>query len=125
MLRSSRHVRVEVDGTVVADSHRPLLLVETGLPPRWYVPRADVRFNLLIPTDTTSTCPYKGVASYFTLRLGDGEYEDLAWSYAAPWPECPKIEQAICFFNERVDLTVDGEGQERPQTHWMTTVEDR
>jgi uncharacterized protein (DUF427 family) len=125
VLRSSRHVRVEVDGEVLAETDRPLLLIETCLPPRWYVPRADVRFDVLTPTDTESTCPYKGVASYFTARVGDTEYEDIAWSYVAPWPECPKIEQAVCFFNERVDLTVDGEDQERPQTHWMTTVEDR
>jgi len=125
VLRSSRHVTVELDGTVVAETHRPLLLLETGLPARWYVPRADVRFDLLMPTDTASTCPYKGVASYFTARIGDTEYEDIAWSYVAPWPECPKIEQAICFFNERVDLSVDGVDQERPQTHWMKGVEDR
>ena len=104
---------------------RPLLLVETGLPSRWYVPRADVRFDVLAPTDTQSTCPYKGVASYFTATIGDAEYEDIAWSYVAPFPECPKIEQAVCFFNERVDLTVDGVEQERPVTHWGRTVEDR
>jgi uncharacterized protein (DUF427 family) len=125
VLRSSRHVRVELERTVLADTRRPLLLIETGLPPRWYVPRGDVRFELLTPTNTESTCPYKGVASYFTAMVGDREYEDIAWSYVAPWPECPKIEQAVCFFNERVDLTVDGESQERPRTHWARTVEDR
>jgi uncharacterized protein (DUF427 family) len=125
VLRSSRHVTVGIDGEVVAETTRPLLLLETGLPPRWYVPRADVRLDLLTPTDTTSTCPYKGMASYFTVRVDGTEHEDVAWSYVAPWPECPKIEQAICFFNERVDMTVDGEDQERPRTHWMTSVEDR
>jgi uncharacterized protein (DUF427 family) len=124
VLRSSRHVRVEIDGTVVAETERPLLLLETGLPARWYVPRADVRFDRLTPTDTTSTCPYKGNASYFTATVGDALYEDVAWSYVTPIPECPKIEQAVCFFNERVDLTVDGESQERPETHWSKTVED-
>jgi uncharacterized protein (DUF427 family) len=118
VLRSSRHVRVELDGEVVADTHRPLLLVETGLPSRWYVPRADVRFDLLRPTETSTTCPYKGDASYFSAVIGDTEHEDIAWSYVTPIPECPKIEQGICFFNERVDLTVDGELQERPETHW-------
>jgi uncharacterized protein (DUF427 family) len=125
VLRSSRHVRVELDGTVVADTHRPLMLIETGLPVRWYVPRGDVRFDLLAPTDTQSTCPYKGVASYFTATIGDAVYEDVAWSYVTPIPECPKVEQAVCFFNERVDLTVDGERQKRPKTHWAETVEDR
>jgi uncharacterized protein (DUF427 family) len=127
VLRSSRHVRVELDGEVVAETDRPLLLLETGLPPRWYIPRGDVRFDLLTPTDTNSTCPYKGIAGYFTARVGDSEYEDIAWTYVAPWPECPKIEQAVCFFNEReaVTLSVDGEDVERPDTHWTTTVEDR
>jgi len=118
VLRSSRHVRVEVDGEVLAETDRPLLLVETGLPPRWYIPAADVRFEALTPTDTTTMCPYKGTASYFSARAGGAQHRDVAWSYMTPIPECPKIEQAICFFNERVDLTVDGELQERPRTHW-------
>ena len=127
VLRSSRHVRVEVAGTVVAETDRPLLLVETGLPPRWYIPRADVRFDLLTPTDTRSTCPYKGVASYFTATIDGEDHADVVWTYPAPWPECPKVEQAMCFFNEReaVSLTVDGEDVARPDTHWSTTVEDR
>jgi uncharacterized protein (DUF427 family) len=127
VLRSSRHVRVELDGTVVAETERPLLLLETGLPPRWYVPRADVRFDLLTPTDTTSTCPYKGVASYFTATIDGAVYEDVAWTYVTPVPECPKIEQAVSFFNERdqVTLTVDGEDVERPETHWKHGVQDR
>jgi uncharacterized protein (DUF427 family) len=118
VLRSSRHVRVALDGETVADTRRPLLLVETGLPPRWYIPRADVRWDLLRPTDTTSACPYKGRASYFSAQIGDAEHRNIAWSYETPIPECPRIKQAICFFNERVDLTVDGEAQERPETHW-------
>jgi uncharacterized protein (DUF427 family) len=118
VLRSSRHVEVALDGDTVADTRRPLLLLETGLPPRWYIARADVRLDLLRPTDSASACPYKGNASYFTAVTGSGEHRDVAWSYTAPIPECPRIEQAICFFNERVDLTVDGEPQERPRTHW-------
>ena len=122
VLRSSRHVRVEVDGETLAETHRPLLLIETGLPPRWYVPRADVRLDRLRPTQTRTTCPYKGEASYFSALVGDTEHRNLAWSYEAPIPECPKIEQAICFFNERVDLVVDGERQERPRTQWSEPI---
>ena len=122
VLRSSRHVRVEVDGETLAETHRPLLLIETGLPPRWYVPRADVRLDLLRPTQTRTTCPYKGEASYFSALVGDTEHRNLAWSYEAPIPECPKIEQAICFFNERVDLVVDGERHERPRTQWSEPI---
>jgi len=118
VLRSSRHVRVELDGEVLAETRRSLLLLETGLPPRWYVPRADVRWELLQPTATQTRCPYKGRASYFTARVGDARFADVAWTYETPIPECPKIEQAICFFNERVDLIVDGERQARPRTPW-------
>jgi uncharacterized protein (DUF427 family) len=118
VLRTSRHVRVEIDGVLVAESRRPLLLLETSLPPRWYLPRADVRIDLLRPTDTSTTCPYKGNASYFSVQAGEREHRDIAWSYPTPIPECPKIEQAICFFNERTDITVDGELQERPETPW-------
>jgi uncharacterized protein (DUF427 family) len=123
VLRSSRRVTVAVGGDVVADTQRPLLLLETNLPPRWYVPRADVRLDRLTPTDTTSTCPYKGNASYFSV----GDHEDVAWSYLTPIPECPKIEQAICFFAERdaVTVTVDGEEQDRPDTHWKHGLRDR
>jgi uncharacterized protein (DUF427 family) len=118
VLRSSRHVRVEVDGETLAETQRPLLLLETGLPPRWYVPRADVRLDLMTPSDTATACPYKGRASYFSAQVGDARHDDIAWTYVMPVPECPKIEQAVCFFNERVDLFVDGERQERPVTHW-------
>ena len=118
VLRSSRHVTVELDGETVADTRRPLLLVETGLPPRWYIPRADVRLDLLTPTDSGTTCPYKGDASYFTAHVNGTEHRDIAWSYVHPIPECPKIEQAICFFNERADITVDGRRQERPENQW-------
>ena len=118
VLRSSRHVRVDVGGETVADSRRPLLLLETGLPTRYYLPRADVRLELLEPSATRTSCPYKGTASWFSVTAGGSVHEDLAWSYPTPIPECPKIEQAICFFNEHVDLYVDGELQERPRTHW-------
>ena len=122
VLRSSRYVTVHVGDEVVADTARPLLLLETRLPPRWYVPRADVRMDRMTPTDTTTTCPYKRAASYFSV----GEHEDIAWSYLAPIPECPKIEQAVCFFSERdgVTVTVDGEAQERPETHWKHGLQD-
>ena len=118
VLRSSRHVRVELDGQIVAESRRPLLLLETGLPPRWYLPRADVRQDVLRASDTVTACPYKGRATYVSVDSGRALHGDIAWTYMAPIPECPKIEQAICFFNERVDLFVDDELQPRPTTKW-------
>ena len=117
VLRSSRHVRVELDGETVAETTRPLLLLETGLPERWYLPRADVREDVLRPSDTVTMCPYKGSASYFSVAR-PGVHPTSPGPTSTPIPECPKIEQAVCFFNERVDLLVDGERQARPQTKW-------
>lgn len=118
VLHSSRHVKVVVDGEVVAETRRPSLLFETGLPTRYYIPKLDVRLNLLEPSDTTTACPYKGRASYSSVRVGDQLLKDLVWGYPAPIPECPKIENLLCFFNEKVDLYVDGELQPRPKTPW-------
>jgi uncharacterized protein (DUF427 family) len=118
VLQSSRHVKVEIGGQTVADSRRPRLLFETGLPTRYYLPVEDVRMDLLEPTTTSSVCPYKGTASYWKLA-GDPSARDVAWSYQAPIPECPKIAGLISFFNERVDaLYVDDERQEKPATAW-------
>jgi uncharacterized protein (DUF427 family) len=118
VLNSSRHVRVEVDGQTVAETRRPRLLFETNLPTRYYIPKLDVRMDLLQATDTTTACPYKGQARYWALRSGDGNARDLVWSYPAPIPECPKIENLVAFFNERVDIYVDDELQPRPKTPW-------
>ncbi len=118
VMRSSRHIQVVMGGDVIADSHRPSLLFETGLPTRYYLPRADVRMDLLTPSATTSRCPYKGLARYWSMTV-DGTVVDIAWSYPAPIPECPKIEALVCFFDERVDeLIVDGVTQPRPATKW-------
>jgi uncharacterized protein (DUF427 family) len=118
VLNSSRHVRVEVDGQTVAETRRPRLLFETNLPTRYYVPKLDVRRDLLEATDTVTHCPYKGKASYWKLRAPGGTTRDVAWSYPYPIPECPKIENLIAFFNERADIYVDGELQPRPKSPW-------
>ena len=118
VLNSSRHVRVVVEGEVVAETRRPRLLFETGLPTRYYIPRVDARLELLEPTSTVTACPYKGAASYWSVKAGGQVVKDLVWSYPAPIPECSKIENLVCFFNEKVDLYVDGELQPRPTTQW-------
>jgi len=119
VLNSSRHVRVFMDGEVLADSQRPRLLFETGLPTRYYLPRLDVRMDLLGPSATVSHCPYKGRTVHFDLQLGDRTVHDIAWSYPYPIPECPKIENLVCFYDERVErIEVDGEVQPRPTTPW-------
>jgi uncharacterized protein (DUF427 family) len=109
---------VAIGNEVVADTVRPRLLFETGLPTRYYIPKADVRMDLLTSTDTSTQCPYKGVAEYWSATVGGEVHDDIAWSYPFPIPECPKVEGLVCFFNERTDITVDSELQPRPRTAW-------
>jgi uncharacterized protein (DUF427 family) len=121
VLNSSRHVRVEIDGVELADTRRPRLLFETSLPVRYYIPRADLNERLLEGSDSSSQCPYKGVASYYSARLGNRVLADIAWTYPFPIPECPKIEGLVSFYNEHTDIWVDGQLQERPETPWSHT----
>jgi uncharacterized protein (DUF427 family) len=118
VLPSSRHVRVVIAGETVAETQQPHLLFETSLPTRYYIPREDVRMDLLEPASLKTRCPYKGIASYWSAKIGDHVVKNVVWSYPEPIPECPKIKGLLCFFNERVDLYVDGELQPRPQTPW-------
>jgi uncharacterized protein (DUF427 family) len=116
ILASSRHVRVEVDGVTVAESRQPRILFETGLPPRYYIPLTDVRMDLLRPSATVTHCPYKGTASYWSVDAGRGVHADLVWMYRIPLPESQKVAGLACFFDEKVDVYLDGERQDRPVT---------
>jgi uncharacterized protein (DUF427 family) len=116
ILPSSRHVRIEVDGVTVAESSNPTLLFETGLPVRYYLPKTHVRLDLLTHTDSESHCPYKGQAEYWSVRTGDAVHEDIAWSYPTPLPESLGVAGHIAFYDEKVDVFVDGVRQERPHT---------
>jgi uncharacterized protein (DUF427 family) len=116
ILPSSRHIRVQLDGVTVAESTSPRLLFETGLPARYYVPKPHVRLDLLEPTHTETHCPYKGQAEWWSVRVGEHVYDDLAWSYPTPLPESQKIAGLIAFYNEKADIYVDGVLQERPTT---------
>lgn len=116
VLASSRHVEVVVNGVKVAESHQPRIVFETSLPPRYYVPLSDVRMDLLRASHTTTHCPYKGTATYWSLAIGDEVFEDLVWMYRAPFPESQKIAGLASFYSEKVDLYIDGELQERPRT---------
>jgi uncharacterized protein (DUF427 family) len=118
ILASDRHVQVEIDGVTVADSRQPRILFETGLPPRYYLPLTDVRMDLLRPTDTQSHCPYKGTAGYWSVDTGQGVHADIVWIYRTPLPESQKVAGLACFYNEKVDIVLDGERQERPRTHF-------
>jgi uncharacterized protein (DUF427 family) len=110
--RGSRRVEIYLKGERLADSVRPLLLFETRLPTRYYLPFADVRTDLLTGSDTVSYCPYKGHARYFSHPAA----ADVAWSYPDPIPENPKIRDLVSFYNERVDVVLDGEPVDRPES---------
>ncbi|HUZ21323.1 MAG TPA: DUF427 domain-containing protein [Acidimicrobiales bacterium] len=118
ILASSRRVQVAVDGVEVADSDQPRVLFETGLPPRYYVPISHVRTELLRPSATVTRCPYKGTASYWSIEIDGRRYEDYVWTYRSPFAECAKIAGLVCFYNEKVDITLGGVTMERPRSHF-------
>jgi uncharacterized protein (DUF427 family) len=116
-LRSSRTVRVEVDGAVLAESSSPVLVFETGLPTRYYLPRTDVRWELLVPTDTVTACPYKGTTSgYWSARVGEAEHRDIAWAYDFPTRQLLPIAGLVAFYDEKLDLHLDGARLDRRDT---------
>jgi len=116
---SKRPVRVVLGGETVAESTNAHFLFETNLPTRYYIPKEDVRMGLLSPTATTTRCPYKGEAVYWSATVGGETFDDIVWSYPAPVPECPKIQDLMCFYNENVEaIFVDGEKMETPKTKW-------
>ena len=122
-LPSKRHVRVVIDGHTVAETRRPYLVFETNHPVRYYIPHEDVRMDMLAPSATTSRCPYKGPASYWSVKIGDETFADLVWGYMEPIPEIPKIKGLLCFFHERgCDIYVDGELVARPWTKWSSDL---
>jgi uncharacterized protein (DUF427 family) len=122
-LWSSRHVQVFVAGELVADSRTPLLVFETHLPTRYYLPRGDVRTEFLEPSNTVTACPYKGSARYWSIMVDGQLHPDLVWGYPDPIPENPKLEGLVCFYNEHVDLVIDGVAQARPVTPWSAATE--
>lgn len=113
-----RTVEVAVDGVVVASSTRTTSLDETGLPLRHYFPRDDVQLGRLDATPTETVCPFKGQASYWSVRTPTGEHKDVAWSYVTPLDSVAGIAGLICFYAERTGLTIDGAPQERPVSPW-------
>jgi uncharacterized protein (DUF427 family) len=125
-LRSSRPVRVELDGVVVADSPSPVMVFETGLPTRYYLSRTDIDFDHLIPTDTVTACPYKGMTSgYWSIRAGEAVHRDLAWAYDFPTRQLLPIAGMVAFYNEKVDIFLSGRQLERPKTHFFPADDSR
>src|SRR5437764_8610309 len=122
VIPTSRHLRISLDGELLAESDHAMALFESNLPIRWYLPRAEVSAELE-PTETVTRCPYKGTASYYAVRRGDGEtVKDLVWYYEDPLPAVDRITGRLCFFNERVDVEVDGQPEGRPETTWRHGV---
>ena len=117
VLRSSRLVRLELDGELLAESSRPALLFETMLPTRYYLPREDIRAGLT-PTSTRTYCAYKGQASYWSAAAAGRELADIAWAYQDPLHEAAPVRGMVAFFTERVDAVLDGRRLERPVTPW-------
>ena len=108
---SSDKVVVRIEDTVVAASSRALKLTETGLPPRYYLPSADVRMDLLRGSTTTSHCPFKGDAVYWSVEAGDGVTEDVVWSYPEPFPKVGQVEGLLCFWTDKPGVTLEVNGQ--------------
>jgi uncharacterized protein (DUF427 family) len=122
LVGSSRHIRISLGGELLAESRRPLAVFESNLPPRWYLPIDEIVVSLE-PSETVTRCPYKGLASYHTVRLADGSLEqDLIWCYADPIAEASRLSGLCAFFDERVDVELDGELQERPESPWSHGV---
>jgi uncharacterized protein (DUF427 family) len=113
--RGTRHVRVEVDGVLLAESRRPTLLFETNLPVRFYLPREDLVARPA-PSETRTVCAYKGEASHWSFGVPGGD--DLAWSYEDPLVDAAQVRGLVAFYDEQVDVIVDGERRERPRTQW-------
>ena len=125
VLPTSRHIRVSLDGEVLAESDQGMALFESNLPTRWYLPRGDVSAELE-PSDIVTRCPYKGTAAYFSVRRENGETaKDLIWYYDEPLPAVDKIAGRMCFFNELVEVEVDGELESRPETDWKHGVKSQ
>jgi uncharacterized protein (DUF427 family) len=123
VMSTDRHIRVSLHGELLAETDRATALFESNLPPRWYIPRDDVVASLE-PSATVTRCPYKGAASYYTVAGVDGG-KDLIWYYEQPLAEVGRITGLLCFYNEKVEIELDGELQERPESpfsHRVTTA---
>jgi uncharacterized protein (DUF427 family) len=118
-LRSTRRVRVELEGVMLAESSSPVMVFETGLPTRYYLNQTEVDFTHLTKSDTVTACPYKGRTSgYWSVQLDDAVHADLAWSYNFPTRQLLPIAGLVAFYNEKVDIVLDGERLVRPVTHF-------
>jgi len=113
IIPSTKHIVVKINDVVVAESSSPLLLFETGLRTRYYLPKTSVNFELLEPSDSVTSCPYKGEANYYSIIIDGKEYKDHVWWYKYPTPESLAIAGKVSFYNEKVDIYIDGEKEKK------------
>lgn len=119
-LRSTRHVTVSLEGVTLADSRSTVMVFETGLPTRYYFNRTEIDFAHLTPTDTVTACPYKGrTTGYWSVHVNGTTHQDIAWAYDFPTRQLLPIAGLVAFYNEKVDVTIDGERLARPVTHFF------
>lgn len=123
VLPSSRRVRVSLDGQTLAETTHAMALHETMIHTRWYLPRDDVRMGLLAPSESRTTCAYKGHASYFSLADGRPAGADIAWTYPDPLHEAAWVKDMVCFYSERTDLELDGAAVPRPVSPWSSPAD--
>lgn len=116
--RSSRAIKVAIDGEVVAESTWAMHLFETGLPTRYYLPQTAAKRNMLTPSQTITSCPYKGDANYYNVVVNGMTHNDAIWWYKHPAVDVLPITGMFCFYNEKVDIWLDGKKLERPKTHF-------
>jgi uncharacterized protein (DUF427 family) len=122
-LRSTRPVRVELAGVVLAESSAPVMVFETGLPTRYYIDQTEISSDHLIPSGTLTSCPYKGTTSrYWSVRAGGTVQPDLAWAYDFPTRQLQPIAGLVAFYNEKVDLFLGGQQLQRPTTHFFASA---
>jgi uncharacterized protein (DUF427 family) len=119
-IRSTRPVRIELEGVVLAESTSPVMVFETGLPTRYYLNRTEINLAHLAPSETMTACPYKGATSgYWSVKVGGTTHPDLAWSYDFPTRQLLPIAGLVAFYNEKVDTYLDATLLERPITHFF------
>ena len=118
-IKSSRKVEVVLGGETVAESTNATFVFETGKPTRHYLPMDDIRMEILTRSETSTRCPYKGQAVYWSVTAGGQVYDDMVWSYPDPLAEAPKLKNLLCFFNENVDdIFIDGVQEPKIKTQW-------
>lgn len=122
-ITSSRHIQILLNGVTVADSNRPVIVFETGVPVRYYLPKEDIRQEFFEATSLHTSCPYKGIASYLSATIEGKTYENIVWTYPNPIAEIPQIAGLYSFYNENVDAVyVDGEKESEPK--WYRSALD-